>query len=306
MVEISVIIPARNRSEDLRRCLEALFKQDVPSSRFEVIVCDDGSEEDLVPVVGRMRERGLDVRIVRQPSRGPAAARNLGIRSARGEIIAMTDSDTLPDRSWLCKLWEVLQSDSAAVGVEGRVCSPEDDRYGPLGEGPSNLTGGVYLTCNCAYRKHVLLAIGGFDESFPYPAYEDAELAALVLQVGKIAWQPEALVIHPRRQFTLRTILKKLRYWEFVLIMGYRYGYLAWKQYPVTHPRLRVAALSTIALPLAKLRTAASWIGLQPGSALKLAVFGIVESLGALALVIPKVILGAHSFKAPRRRYLDT
>jgi len=302
---ISVIIPARNRAADLHRCLQAIRAQEYPAPQFEVLVCDDGSGEDLRQEVESMKIAGLDVLYVRQPPKGPAAARNLGIRNARGSVIAMTDSDTIPDPMWLKSLWEALESDPQAVGVEGKVCANNDGEFGPLGEGPTNLAGGVYLTCNCAYWRDALLRVGGFDETFPYPAYEDTELAARLLDLGRIVWQPQALVTHPQRRLTLRGVFKKLRHWEFVLIMGYRYGYLAWKQYPVTHPRLRVAALSTIALPLAKLRTAAGWLGRQPASAIKLAVFGIIESLGAFALVLPRVFFCSRGPKAARRRYLE-
>jgi len=304
-LRVSVIVPTRNRPRDLRRCVESLVAQDYPRANYEVIVCDDGSDEDVRSVVEQLGAEGLNLRYVQQPPKGPAAARNLGIRHARGEIIAMTDSDALPDQAWLRKLCEALETDPKAVGVEGKVYADNDGEFGPLGEGPTNLGGGVYLTCNCGYRRDVLLRIGGFDETFPYPAYEDTDLAARALELGPIVWQPEAVVLHPQRPLTLRTVLKRLRYWEFVLLMGYRYGYLAWEQYPVKYPRLRVAGLSVIALPLAKLRTAAQWLRRQPGAAVKLAALGVIESLGALVLVAPKALFGRHRDKAARRSYLQ-
>jgi glycosyltransferase involved in cell wall biosynthesis len=294
IVDVSVIIPARNRPGDLLRCLEALNQQDYPRARFEVLVCDDGSEETLQPIVDRMKNERLNVRLVRQPPRGPAAARNLGIRYALGSVIAMTDSDTIPDPAWLRKLCESLKSDPACVGVEGHVSSGEDEEADPLVEGPVNRNGGVYLTCNCAYLRQALYEIGGFDETFPYPAYEDTDLAARALRIGEIAWQPDAIVMHPTRPLTLRTVLKKLRHWEYVMIMGCRYGYLGWKQYPVSHPRLRVAALATIALPLAKLKAACRWAMRRPQSAVKLALFGLIESAGAFCIVVPKALFSRN------------
>src|SRR5262249_54782450 len=150
---------------------------------------------------------------------------------------------------------------------------------------------GVYLTCNCAYRRQTLVEVGGFDETFPHPAYEDTELAARILQIGKIAWQPEAIVIHPQRPLTLKAVLKKLKHWEYVMLMGYRYGYLAWPRYPVNHPRLRVVALSIAALPLSKFKTAVQWVTSRPAVAAKLLAYGLAESLGALVWVTPKILL---------------
>ncbi len=303
-VEVSVIIPTRNRAGDLRACLQALALQDFPRESYEALVCDDGSEEDISRIVEEFRQDGFDVRYLTQEPRGPAAARNLGIRHAKGSIIAMTDSDTLPDRLWLRKLCEAFTNNPGAVAVEGLVYAANEGEFDPLGEGPANKSGGVYLTCNCAYRREVLLQVGGFDETFPYPAYEDTELAARAQQIGRIVWEPEAVVIHPQRLLTLRAVLKKLRHWEYVLLMGHRYGYLAWKQYPTRYPRLRVVLLSVIALPMAKFEAAVRWIGHKPKDAVKLLGFGIIESIGALAIVMPMALFGGYRERIARRRYL--
>ena len=303
-LDVSVVIPSRNRRADLARCLSALAAQDFPKEKFEVIVCDDGSTESLVEAVEDANRTGLRVRYVRQGAKGPAAARNLGIHNARAGIVAMTDSDTLPDQSWLRKLYEALEQAPDAAGVEGKVYAENEAEFGPLGEGPANKSGGVYLTCNCAYRRQALVEVGGFDETFPYPAYEDTELAARILQIGKIVWQPEAIVIHPQRPLTLKAVLKKLKHWEYVMLMGYRYGYLAWPRYPVNHPRLRVVALSIAALPLSKFKTALRWVA-RPAVAAKLLAYGLAESLGALFWVTPKILLTRYRDKIVRRRYLD-
>lgn len=303
-IEVSIVIPTRDRSEDLRDCLMALASQDFPTEKYEAIVCDDGSEEDISKVVDEFRQTGFNVSHFRQERKGPAAARNLGIRHAKGEIVAMTDSDTRPERSWLRNLYQALMNNPDAVAVEGRVYAANEGEFDPLGEGPVNKSGGVYLTCNCAYRREALVEIGGFDETFLFPAYEDTELAARAQQIGRIVWAPEAIVVHPQRPLTLRAVMKKLRHWEYVLLVGRRYGYLAWKQYPSKYPGLRVAALSVVALPLSKFKTAARWIGRKPKDAAKLFLFGVAESLGAMALVAPRALFGRRWLRTGRRKYL--
>lgn len=292
----SVVIPVRNRPEDLRRCLRMIGNQTFPLDRFEVLVCDDGSEDEVQPVAGEAASAGLAVRYVCQQARGPAAARNLGIRHAVAPIVAMTDSDTQPDRAWLEELVKALEINPEAVGVEGKVCADNDDEFGPLGEGPTNLEGGVFLTCNCAYRRDALLQVGGFDESFPYPAYEDVDLAARIQTLGPIVWQPDAVVMHSQRPLTLRTVWKKLHHWPYILQTGLRYGYLGWKRYPVRHPRLRVLLLSVVALPLSKLRTASQWLLRRPGGAARLAFLGLAEALGAVVVVAPG-LAGSRVYK---------
>lgn len=304
--DVSVIIPARNRPLELRRVLESLARQDFALARFEVLVCDDGSTTDLRSFTEDLSGDGFTVRYLRQPAKGPAAARNLGIRNSLGRIIAMTDSDTLPDRAWLGRLVGALEADPEAGGVEGKVFADNAGQYDPLGEGPTNLTGGVFLTCNCAYRRVVLDQVGGFDESFLYPAYEDTDLAARVSETGmRILWQPEAVVMHAQRPLTVRAVWKKLHHWEYVLLMGLRYGYLGWKKYPTKHPRLRVAVLSAIVLPFAKFRSAATWFARKPASSIKLAMFGLVEAFGALIFVVPKVLFGNYSRRLVRGSFLE-
>ncbi|MBS1791227.1 MAG: glycosyltransferase [Acidobacteria bacterium] len=303
--EISVVIPVHNRLHDLQIVLRALSLQDFPKEKFEVILCDDGSTEAISSCVGWAENLGLNLSYFRQEKRGPASARNLGIRRAAGKIIAMTDNDTLPDRAWLRQLDAALAEAPEAVGVEGRVCAPNELEFFPLGEGPINKSGNVYLTCNCAYRREALVQAGGFDETFPYPAYEDTDLASQLQQFGPILWQPDAVVYHPQRPLTLRAVLKKLTHWEYVLITAFRYGYFAWPQYPTKHPRIRAIALSVIALPLSKLKDAMRCAVAFPAAAAKLFVFGIAECLGALVLVVPKALFINFRSKAIRGRYLD-
>src|SRR5262249_58759989 len=156
-------------------------------------------EEEISEVVDESRQTGFNVRHLRQEQKGPAAARNLGIRNSKGIIVAMTDSDTLADRSWLKKLYEALMGDPEAVAVEGQVYASNEGEFDPLGEGPTNRSGGVYLTCNCAYRRETLIDVGGFDETCPFHAYEVTELAARAHQLVRISSEPEAsgINLHP-------------------------------------------------------------------------------------------------------------
>jgi GT2 family glycosyltransferase len=241
---------------------------------------------------------------LRQQAKGPAAARNMGARHARGRIIALTDSDALPARDWLSRIEEPFLNNPTVVAVEGMVYADNEGEFEPLNDGPSNKTGGIYLTCNCAYLRDALFRAGGFDESFPYAAYEDAELAARIQELGKIAWQPEAVVIHPERRLTIRSTWRKLYHWEYVFIMGRRYGYLAWKKYPAKYPGWHVLALSIIALPLAKFRKAFSWLLKRPTAALSLMMHGLIESIGALIIVFPRILLRNFRGKIERKNYL--
>ena len=133
--------------------------------------------------------------ILHQENAGPAAARNAGIRQASADIIVFLDCDCIPQRDWLEKLVIPLQDDPLIQGVEGRTI-PASDAYTILDHDIENRQGGVYWTCNMAYRTQTLRRLGGFDEGFPWPAAEDIDLAHRVKQVGEIVFEPQAVVAH--------------------------------------------------------------------------------------------------------------
>ena len=94
----SVIVVCWNSGEVLGRCLDQLFAQDYAS--FEIVVVDDGSSDDTVEVAEAAQLRG-ELAIVRSSrNRGCPHARNMGLRHAKGEIVAFIDADGFATRSW--------------------------------------------------------------------------------------------------------------------------------------------------------------------------------------------------------------
>lgn len=96
-IYVSVIIPVYNERDKLRNCLEALTSQTYPESQYEIIVIDNNSEENIREIVSQFEQ----VILTHETTRGSYAARNKGISLAKGEILAFTDSDCIPDTSWL-------------------------------------------------------------------------------------------------------------------------------------------------------------------------------------------------------------
>ena len=80
---------------------------------------------------------------------------------------------------------------------------------GPLWDAPVCENGGVFLTAAIAYRRDLLLKVGGLDESFLRAACEDVDLAARLLPYGQIGFVPAAKVQHPRRRKTFAMYWKK-------------------------------------------------------------------------------------------------
>jgi GT2 family glycosyltransferase len=285
-VDASIVIPTHNKKQELRRCVEAVLAQQF-HGEFEVLVCDDGSSDGAAEMIEEWACRDARLRYFRQPKRGPAAARNLGIRHARAPLIAMTDDDAIPQPGWLERLCAALR-DPSILGAEGFVASGR-----PLGPGeaaPSNQTGGVYLTCNAIYRREALALVGGFDERFPFAAFEDCDLAAKIRRHGQIVWVPDAVVLHPPRRATAKNMLQRLRHWPWVMVMGRRYGYLGWPRFPTRHPRARVIWNALVKLPAGRLLAAVRALPSHPAQAFRGILLSLAEPFAALVIAIPTLL----------------
>lgn len=99
---VSIIIPTYNEAKVIGECLLSLGKQAYKD--FEVIVVDDGSTDNTRSVVGNSKPQTLNPKLLRQQHKGPGAARNLGAKHARGEILVFVDADMTFDRNFLKNL----------------------------------------------------------------------------------------------------------------------------------------------------------------------------------------------------------
>ncbi len=117
----SVVVPTRNRAKSLRSTLEELLQQDI-GEPYEVIVVDNSSTDATAEVVQEFTRRtdGV-VRYVLEPAVGLSRARNAGITAARGEIVAFTDDDVIPEQGWLGMLVSTYRQHPDAWVVGGRV-----------------------------------------------------------------------------------------------------------------------------------------------------------------------------------------
>ena len=134
--------------------------------------------------------------------RGPAAARNVGIAVAEAPWTCFLDDDAVPSRNWRARLADDVGSLPTAVGgSQGRVRVPLPGDRSPT-DWERNVRGledARWATADMAYRRDVLLEVGGFDERFPRAYREDADLALRVLAAGHELVRGRRIVIHPVR-----------------------------------------------------------------------------------------------------------
>ena len=110
---ISVIVPAYNAADTLAECLTSLREQTLAG--IEVVIVDDGSTDDTAAIARAEAERAPElVRIVSQPNAGRAAARNAGVRAARGEFLGFVDADDLAEP----RMFELLLACADRTGAD--------------------------------------------------------------------------------------------------------------------------------------------------------------------------------------------
>jgi len=120
-VTVSVVIPLYNKAPYVERALRSALAQTLPIS--EIIVVDDGSTDDGPDRVARLARAHPQVKLVRQPNRGPGAARNAGLALAKGKYVAFLDADDewLPAFAETCV--SLLEDPVANVSVAWTGCA---------------------------------------------------------------------------------------------------------------------------------------------------------------------------------------
>jgi GT2 family glycosyltransferase len=186
----------------LNHCLHALCGQRLNHARYEIIVVADGPCEHSRRVAGAWTERpdAPEIRYLEAETRGgPAAARNIGWRAARGAIIAFTDDDCVPSAGWLAAGLDAF-ADPSVAAVCGRILVPMPAAPTDWERNVAGLEQAPFATANCFYRRRALELIGGFDERFTAAYREDSDLQFRLLAQGlRCASQPSAVVVHPVR-----------------------------------------------------------------------------------------------------------
>lgn len=207
MTSISIIVPTYNRKEQLKRCLEYLDKQTLPVNEYEIIIVDDGSTDNTPEIINKTNNK-KNIRYFFQENKGPAAARNLGISKAKGEIIAFTDDDCILDKDWLHAIDKAFKENPDVSCVKGMT---KNSQFGIIS---NSLDKYIYgrttsgATNNIAYKKKVLQELTGFDESYIF-CYEDVDLKwRFRLKGYKRIFCPDMIIWHPHENDII-TLKKK-------------------------------------------------------------------------------------------------
>jgi glycosyltransferase involved in cell wall biosynthesis len=226
-MKVSVVIPAYNAERTIGQAVAQSLAQARESLEVEVIVVDDGSDDDTAKFA-----ESAGAKVIRQENAGPAAARNRGWESATGQVICFTDSDCIPAAAWLENLldgftgqevgavagsYDIANTSSWLARWVQQEISERHKRMGSFVR--------AFGSYNVAIPRYVLQATGGFDPEYRRASGEDNDLSYRIIKKGwRIAFKPQAKVGHYHPE----------RVWKY-LLEQYRHGFWRAKLYK-DHP----------------------------------------------------------------------
>lgn len=224
-MDLSILIPTRDRRERLVATLDALDRQRLDGVEAEIVVADNGSSDGTGTAL-RSRAGRLPVVVVDEPRTGASFARNRAIEHARAPVVLLLGDDMVPEGDGLLAAHAAAHREhpEPGHGVLGQVrwAEPADafmrwleaagfqfsfDRIAPGAVDPA-----AYLySSHASLKRQALLDAGGFDgERFPF-LMEDTELGIRLRRRGlRLEYRPELLVRHHHPQ-TLEGYARRMR-----------------------------------------------------------------------------------------------
>jgi len=296
---VTVIVPVRNEAECIERTLSQLVAQRYDPERFEILVVDGQSTDGTPGLVADFARRHPNVRLLANPRRLSSAARNIGVRHARGQIVVVVDGHCEIDND--CLLDELVaafqRSDADCVGrpqpLDVADASPlqraiSAARSSPLGHHPASHVYSAHegyvpsSSVAVAYRRSVFDAVGLFDEEFD--ACEDVEFNHRVDRAGLRCYLTPRVAVRYRPRASFRGLFRQMaRYgrgrmrllrkhrdtfsWGTVVPLVFVTGVLAGLPLSFAVPWLKLLYGAALSAYAAIVLLASLAIGARPGNA---------------------------------------
>lgn len=255
---LSVIIPVHNGGTKFKKCLQSLTSSS--SAPKEVIVVSDGDSDGSWRVA---EEQGA--RVIRVPTpEGPARARNLGARAAKGDILFFFDADVTIPQDAMSRIVETFQRNPGLAALFGSYDDEPFERnflsqyknlfHHYVHQAAKEEASTFWSGCG-AIRREVFLTMGGFEEGYRKPAIEDIDLGYRLRKAGY------------RVRLLKELQVKHLKRWEFLSLLkaDFLYRALPWTDLILNEGRFiddlnidvsnRLSVICTFLLPAALLGT---------------------------------------------------
>ncbi len=175
---VSIILAARNEEQNIRSCVKALIDQNYPEDLLQIVIVDDGSTDETVPILKSFESKVSDLTILQTHSKtgNKKLALDKAIRKCTGEILLFTDADCVPSAAWVQTMVNYFSDDIGLVAGFSPVIDPSDSFFGKILHLDSIAAGfvaagaignGSAATCtgrNLGYRRQLFQEVNGFSE----------------------------------------------------------------------------------------------------------------------------------------------
>lgn len=222
---VSIVVGVRNEEIYIAECLESLLNQEYPINCYEIIIVDGMSTDNTQNIV-----KQFPVKLILNEKKNVAAARNIGVKAAKGDLVCFTDGDCKANPFWLKTLIKEMiraKKNVACVGGPNLIFDTDPTfaivvGYAQetfLGSGGSaqanNSSKNKYVlslpNCNALYKKNIIEKAGYFDENFIIG--QDGDLNHRIREMGNLfLYIPEAIVWHHRRSNVKSFSIRMFKY----------------------------------------------------------------------------------------------
>lgn len=214
--EISIVIVAYNTGSELLDCLDSLAQQ--TDKNFETILIDNDSTDQ-----STLQNYNLSY-FWTGKNLGPSAARNIGLRYAKANIIAFLDDDGVTEKNWVNNILTSFK-DPNIVALRGKIIPKNTSILNNLQShydmGSKTVNYYIDLEGNSAFRKEALVAVGGFESSLF--GHEGAELSFKLQKkypLSQIIYSPWVIIFHNYADSISHLIRKSFRHGFMVSELG--------------------------------------------------------------------------------------
>ncbi len=260
--KISIIIPTHNRSDALKRTLDALCSQDYPMHQLEVIVAADRCIDDTI-AMAQDYTAPFKMKVFEVPGRGAADARNFGAAGAEGRLLIFIDDDIVPAPGFIRAHERLQKPDRVVVGYSRPVIPDHTDLYWielrrwwmgmfyRMCEQGHRFTFRDFLSGNFSIRAELFASTGGFDTGFSAShAHEDYELGVRLIKAGaELIFAADAMADHYECRDLNGSFRRKQDEGRGDVLLGIRHPEII-PALPLIHYNLPFSNLTRILRPL--------------------------------------------------------
>ncbi len=203
--EISIIIPVKDNKLGIGLYIEKFFETHDQVNYPKEIVIVDNNYRPAISINDKYLKKGLEIRLIKCSTPGPAAARNKGAFSAQGKWLLFNDSDCIPTRTLLTGY---KKADNKSVAYAGNIKSLKSDKLSEYYETQEILiplktydekgkfVPQYLITANSLIWKDAFKEVNGFNERIEIAGGEDVDLGLRLSRIGKLSYAFDSIAIH--------------------------------------------------------------------------------------------------------------